>query len=155
MKSPIAFEFHKALFSEKEEKALADYYSDIKKKLHQNDTSFEYSFTPEDCYIYLIAHEYKHYNYGGTGLRSLVDIYVYLREWKDMLLILQHRHFVDAFSDMQIGQMNEFHMSLYTFLALQFSVYRCILLKDLFVQNMILPRCVHLREEHHEYLLTE
>lgn len=92
LKSLIAFEFHKALFSEKEEKALADYYSEIKKKLYQNDTSFEYSFTPEDCYIYLIAHEYKHYNYGGTGLRSLVDIYVYLRKWEDKL----DREYIDS-----------------------------------------------------------
>ena len=28
----------------------------------------------------MIVHEYKHYSGGGTGLRSLLDTYVYLRK---------------------------------------------------------------------------
>ena len=44
-----------------------------------------YHFTPEDFYVYLVAHEYKHYVRGGTGLRSLLDVYVFLRRMGDSL----------------------------------------------------------------------
>ena len=30
----------------------------------------------------MIAHEYKHYEHGGTGIRSLLDTYVYLKKQK-------------------------------------------------------------------------
>lgn len=35
-------------------------------------------FTEEDEYVYLISHMYKHYQAGGTGIRSLTDIAVFL-----------------------------------------------------------------------------
>ena len=79
IKTPLVFEFHKSLFSELELKHFADYYVDIKDKLIHNKNSLEYCFTPEDFYIYMTAHEYKHYNYGGTGIRSLLDTYVFLK----------------------------------------------------------------------------
>ncbi|MCQ2459625.1 MAG: nucleotidyltransferase family protein, partial [Ruminococcus sp.] len=47
--------------------------------------SFEYKFTDEAFYIYMIAHEYKHFSNGGTGLRSLVDTYVYLNKFSDIM----------------------------------------------------------------------
>lgn len=82
----ISFELHFKLFSELEVKRIARYYSKIKNKLIQNENKeYEYSFSPEDFYIHIIAHEYKHFILGGTGLRSLVDIYVYLRKWKEKL----------------------------------------------------------------------
>ena len=34
--------------------------------------------TDNDFYIFLVAHTFKHYESGGTGLRSLIDIYIYL-----------------------------------------------------------------------------
>jgi hypothetical protein len=33
----------------------------------------------EDFYVYLVAHEYKHFVACGTGLRSLLDAFVWLR----------------------------------------------------------------------------
>lgn len=35
--------------------------------------------------IYMIAHEYKHFSKGGTGLRSLLDTYVFLRHCDETL----------------------------------------------------------------------
>lgn len=46
---------------------------------------FEYSFSSEDFYIFMLAHEYKHYTLSGTGLRSLVDTFVFLRKWNETL----------------------------------------------------------------------
>ena len=55
------------------------YYENIREKLlPSGDGSCELRFTDEDFYLYLVAHEYKHYCFSGTGLRSLLDIYVYL-----------------------------------------------------------------------------
>ena len=39
----------------------------------------------EDFYIYITAHEYKHFYQGGTGLRNLVDRYIFLEHYKEVL----------------------------------------------------------------------
>lgn len=84
--SPLVFEMHRFLFDERESDAFYLYYKDIKEKLLQDDKNeYEYHFTPEDFYIYMVTHEYKHYILGGTGLRSLLDIYVYLKRWNNDL----------------------------------------------------------------------
>lgn len=82
LKTPFSsIEMHRVLYDDKHDKNLKNYYSNIKEKLiKDSDNCFGYHFTPEDFYIYLISHAYKHYFLGGTGLRSLVDIYVYLQK---------------------------------------------------------------------------
>ena len=78
-KSPLVFEMHRFLFDKRESETFYSYYKDIKEKLLQDvKNKHEFHFTPEDFYVYMVAHEYKHYISGGTGLRSLLDIYVYL-----------------------------------------------------------------------------
>ena len=44
------------------------------------DNALSYHLSDEDFYVYIIAHEYKHYSGGGTGLRSLLDTYVCLKK---------------------------------------------------------------------------
>lgn len=86
VKTPVSFEMHRNLFDERESELFHSYYKDIKSRLLPDDKGdYEYRFTPEDFYLYMIAHEYKHYILGGTGLRSLLDIYVYLKRWNDKL----------------------------------------------------------------------
>lgn len=82
LKTPFSsIEMHRVLYDDMHDKKLKDYYSNIKEKLiKDSDNSFGYHFTPEDFYIYLISHTYKHFFRGGTGLRSLVDIYIYLQK---------------------------------------------------------------------------
>lgn len=77
-KKPVYnFEMHTALFKESEQPQLAQYYLTIREKLVQKPgTAFEYYMTDEDFYLYLVAHEYKHHCYAGTGFRSLLDLYV-------------------------------------------------------------------------------
>lgn len=41
---------------------------------------YEKHLSPEDFYLYLVAHEYKHYCGCGTGLRSFWDTYVFLKK---------------------------------------------------------------------------
>ena len=78
-KLPVSnFEMHRDLFDPLREPDKYKYYQDVKSRLIKDqDNGYGYHFSDEDAYIYMIAHEYKHYSEGGTGLRSLFDTYVY------------------------------------------------------------------------------
>lgn len=86
-KPPIYnFEMHVGLFGESHKQILRDYYANIKERLLPDSGDvFGYHFSDEDFYVYVIAHMYKHFSHSGTGLRSLVDIYVYIWKKEDTL----------------------------------------------------------------------
>ncbi len=81
-KAPVFnFEMHRALFTPGAGEKIFQYYQQIRKKMVRDpDNQYGYHLTGEDFYIYMIAHEYKHYAGGGTGLRSMLDTYVYLKK---------------------------------------------------------------------------
>lgn len=80
-KKPVYnFELHRALYGEAYQEGWAEYYGNVKERLVLNaGSSFGYHFTDEDFYVYIVSHAYKHYSGGGTGLRTLLDFYVYLK----------------------------------------------------------------------------
>ncbi len=80
-KEPIYnFELHRALYGQTHQTGWAEYYENVKEKLVLNSGSgYGYHFTEEDFYVYITSHAYKHYNGSGTGLRTLLDFYVYLK----------------------------------------------------------------------------
>ena len=45
----------------------------------------------EDFYLYFLCHTYKHYIHAGTGLRALLDIFVFLHTHPDL-----DREYLDA-----------------------------------------------------------
>ena len=76
------YEFHRTLFLGAEKK-WDDYYRNIIERLQKNpENEYEYSFSPEDMYIYIVMHGLKHFLDRGTGLRFLTDIYFYLKAEK-------------------------------------------------------------------------
>ena len=78
-KEPVCcFEMHRALFSPAREKKMCVYYQNVQKRLVGGGC--EKRFKPEDFYLYITAHEYRHYSGGGTGIRSLLDTYIYLKK---------------------------------------------------------------------------
>ena len=89
----LNFEMHKKLFGRYDEENLAKYYD---KKLNglliKDDNSYAMRFSDEDFYVFLVAHEYKHLCYVGTGLRSLLDRYVFLSKKGKSL----DREYIDA-----------------------------------------------------------
>ena len=93
-KPPVTlFEMHTHLFDVRYNPDLAKYYEGIWERLiSKEEGSFEYRFTEEDLYIYLVAHEYKHYISGGTGLRSLLDIFLFMEANGDRL----DREYIDG-----------------------------------------------------------
>ena len=50
-----------------------------------SDNQYGYHFSDEDFYIFMTAHEYKHFEGSGTGIRSLLDCYVYCKIKGDSL----------------------------------------------------------------------
>lgn len=83
LKAPVYnFEMHRMLFSDAfqpDNKAFVHYYTDVKRRLLPDDGKrYGYHFSDEDFYLYITAHACKHYRGGGTGLRTLLDFYVYL-----------------------------------------------------------------------------
>ena len=87
MKPPVLnFELHTALFSEAHADPLYQYYADIRRLLPKDEgNSYGYHFSDEDFYVFMTAHEWKHYNGSGTGIRSLLDCYEYCKVKGDML----------------------------------------------------------------------
>lgn len=80
------FEMHWRLFEEREDIRLHRYYSDIPDHLRKDpDRDFGFHLSDEDFYLFMIAHEYKHYMGGGTGLRSLLDTWVFWRSRGEQL----------------------------------------------------------------------
>ena len=73
----LSFEMHRSLFKPAQGEELCEYYKNVEGRLAGEGC--EKHFTPEDCYVYLLAHEHKHYSEEGTGLRSLLDTYVFLK----------------------------------------------------------------------------
>ena len=85
-KPPIYnFEMHVSLFYGMY-KELTKQYENVKERLLPVDgTAYQFAFTPEDFYVFVLAHAHKHYSRSGTGVRTLADIYVMDRHLGDIM----------------------------------------------------------------------
>ncbi len=86
-KKPVCnFEMHSTLFDSETYGNFHIYYENVKERLIRDDNSnYGYHFTHEDFYLYLLSHEYKHFSNGGTGVRSLLDTYIFMQKFFDVL----------------------------------------------------------------------
>lgn len=86
-KAPIFnFEMHCSLFSSAHIGKFFSYFENVKERLIKNkDQDYGFHFKNEDFYLYMISHEYRHFLGSGTGVRSLVDTYVFLRKFGNSL----------------------------------------------------------------------
>lgn len=58
---------------------MSKYYKNIWDKVKLiPGRNYSFQLSDDDFYVYMIAHTAKHYGHGGTGIRSLIDIWVYL-----------------------------------------------------------------------------
>ncbi|WP_295156121.1 nucleotidyltransferase family protein [uncultured Ruminococcus sp.] len=85
LKPPVLnFEMHTMLFDP--DTIFHEYYKDpMRLMVRDEGNKFGYHFSDEDFYIFMLAHEYKHYSRSGTGLRSLLDCYVFMKNKMDTL----------------------------------------------------------------------
>lgn len=87
-KPPVLnIELHTALLDEiYVSNSVFKYYTDAKRLLRKDEgNNYGYRFSDEDFYVFMTAHEWKHYVNGGTGIRSLLDCYVYCKSKGDIL----------------------------------------------------------------------
>ena len=77
MKPPmLSVEMHRNLLTDLP--TIDAYYKNIWERLISVD-GCEYRMSDEDFYIYQTVHTVKHFISGGTGIRSVLDTFVYLR----------------------------------------------------------------------------
>lgn len=75
------FEMHKVMFESDWFPDWSRYYENVKERLLKDEgNSYGYHFSDEDFYCYLMVHACKHHCEYGTGIRTLLDCYVY--NWK-------------------------------------------------------------------------
>ena len=80
------FEMHVMLYARYNSQVFYDYYKDVKSRLIKDaDKDYGYHFSDEDFYIFVVIHAFKHYESGGFGIRTLLDLYVYTQAKKDTL----------------------------------------------------------------------
>ena len=64
---------------------LYQYFGDGWKRAKLCDESLSrYELSSEDNFIYLVAHFAKHYRDSGIGIKSVIDLWVYLKSYPDM-----------------------------------------------------------------------
>lgn len=79
----LNIEIHNKLFTPCDKK-LHSYYKSVWE--YALETSpYYYSFGLEDNFIYFTAHMAKHYYAGGTGIRSVIDFYLFLKKYKNSM----------------------------------------------------------------------
>lgn len=78
----LYFEMHRSFFNPISHPDQYDYFENVKdKKIKDSDNLYGYHLSNEDFYIYLLTHMYNQYRSKGTGLRSLLDIYVFYNKF--------------------------------------------------------------------------
>ena len=75
------FEIHTALFGGYRDASLSQYYQKLEQQLLETAGPTERQMSREDFFIYLIAHAHRHMNRRGIGIRNLVDLFVFCRNW--------------------------------------------------------------------------
>ena len=77
-------ELHRELFEQNN--IFYSCYKNVWESLKPVDKdSNEYMFSWEDFYLYMLAHFAKHYYDKGSGIRSVMDIYVFRKKYGDKL----------------------------------------------------------------------
>ena len=81
----MVVEAHRTLYDKTIDKKQFQYFSSFSKTHLREGHSYTYDYTPEDFYVYMMAHMAKHFYARGCGIRNLVDVYVYLQQYRDSL----------------------------------------------------------------------
>ena len=60
---------------------ISKYYENIwEKNTKVHDKEYLYQLSDDDFFIFMIAHAAKHFSGGGTGFRTIIDIYYYINQ---------------------------------------------------------------------------
>ena len=80
-KKYFLIEMHRSLFNSDDFPDIQAYFERQEYGKSEHNPCL-WQMSPTEAYIYLIAHLYMHYRASGTGLRSLLDIRLYLQRYQ-------------------------------------------------------------------------
>lgn len=78
-------EIHRCLFKQEVDKKQHDYFGSFEKAIIDEGKQYCYHQSLEDYYVYMIAHMAGHFYERGCGIRNLIDIHVFLQNFKEAL----------------------------------------------------------------------
>lgn len=68
-----------------QENRMFSYYADYWDRASYDNDGLICRMPWDDCYIFMMAHAYKHFFVHGTGVRSVLDVYIMREKLKDVL----------------------------------------------------------------------
>ena len=63
---------------------IFEYYGDGWKFAKKSDKPYRYNFSLEDHFFYIFTHFVRHYRDAGAGLKSVIDIWLYMKKYPEM-----------------------------------------------------------------------
>ena len=81
----IVLEVHWSLYDKNVDRSQYLYFNDSSRAVPVEGKKYSYEYTKEDFYVYMIAHIGKHFYENGCGIRNLLDIYIYIEKYKNIL----------------------------------------------------------------------
>lgn len=81
-KGTVIFEIHRKLAADTKKNQKKKQFCNeiVEKAIKSRVDSYKLTLTDEDFYVYFIFHTYKHFSSSGCGIRSLMDIYLYMQK---------------------------------------------------------------------------
>ncbi len=80
----LNFEIHSSLFDEELNQLYEYFQTGFEKSQPVDGYNSRYQLSDEDFYIFMLTHMAKHFKSTGTGLRDVVDIYVYIKSHREL-----------------------------------------------------------------------
>lgn len=77
----MVVEAHKAMYDKTIDKRQYEYFADLSKRKIKEGFTYTMEFTLEDFYVYMISHMAKHFYQMGCGIRNLLDIYLFKKQY--------------------------------------------------------------------------
>ena len=78
----LVMELHHALYDKDVDKTQYEYFNKKKKLSAKEGRKYALEFGVEDFYVYMIAHMAKHFYETGCGIRNVLDVYIYRKQYE-------------------------------------------------------------------------
>lgn len=79
----ILLEVHKNLYKKEIDKRQHDYFGSLDRAIPDEENKYCFHQTIEDFYIYMISHMAGHFYKRGCGIRNLLDLYYFRKNYHD------------------------------------------------------------------------
>jgi hypothetical protein len=81
----LVVEIHWSLYEQTVDKGQYLYYKDNFRSKLKEGCRYTYEFSDEDFYVYMISHMAKHFYENGCGIRNLLDVYIYRKNYEQKM----------------------------------------------------------------------